>query len=64
MDKSMQNSSTKRSISTQIEELKKRKNDMFDFKSETEDLDDLADEIFEALATHTASQHENNPKDN
>lgn len=37
---------------------------MFDFKSETEDLDDLADEIFDALATHTASQHENNSKDN
>ena len=29
---------------------------MFDFKSETEDLDDLADEIFEALYKHTSSQ--------
>ena len=40
----------------QIEELLKRKNDMFDFKSETEDLDDLADEIFEALYQHTEQQ--------
>ena len=29
---------------------------MFDFKSETEDLDDLADEIFEALYLHTNHQ--------
>ena len=40
----------------QIKELQKRQNDLFDFKSETEDLDDLADEIFEALYQHTAKQ--------
>ena len=40
----------------QIKELQKRKNDLFDFKSETEDIDDLADEIFEALYQHTAKQ--------
>ena len=46
-----------RNISThQIKELQKRQNDLFDFKSETEDLDDLADEIFEALYQHTAKQ--------
>ena len=63
MDKYLQNSSTKKSISTQIEELKKRKNDMFEFDSKTEDLDDLADEIFEALADHTASQNETEKTD-
>jgi len=57
MEPSTPNSSTPRSTSThQIEELLKRKNDLFDFKSETEDLDDLADEIFEALYQHTAKQ--------
>ena len=40
----------------QIKELLKRKNDLFDFKSETEDIDDLADEIFEALYQHTSKQ--------
>ena len=40
----------------QIKELQKRQNDLFDFKSETEDLDELADEIFEALYQHTAKQ--------
>jgi hypothetical protein len=40
----------------QIKELLKRKNDLFDFKSETEDIDELADEIFEALYQHTSSQ--------
>ena len=36
---------------------------MFDFDSNTEDLDDLADEIFEALAVHTESQHEDKETD-
>ncbi len=36
---------------------------MFKFKSETEDLDDLADEIFDALADHTSSQHETTEAD-
>ena len=40
----------------QIKELQKRKNDLFEFKSETEDIDDLADEIFEALYQHTSNQ--------
>ena len=57
MEQSTPNSSTPRSTLTpQIEELLKRKNDMFDFESKTEDLDDLADEIFEALYQHTSSQ--------
>mgnify|MGYP005742168873 FL=1 len=43
-------------LTHQIKELQKRKNDLFDFKSETEDIDDLADEIFEALYQHTSSQ--------
>ena len=43
-------------LTHQIKELQKRKNDLFDFKSETEDIDDLADEIFEALYKHTSSQ--------
>ena len=44
------------SSTQQIKELLKRKNDLFEFKSETEDIDDLADEIFEALYQHTSSQ--------
>ena len=57
MDKSQQNSSMPTNTLThQIKELQKRKNDLFDFKSETEDIDDLADEIFEALYQHTSSQ--------
>ncbi len=43
-------------LTHQIKELQKRKNDLFEFKSETEDIDDLADEIFEALYQHTSSQ--------
>ena len=43
-------------LTHQIKELQKRKNDLFDFKSETEDIDDLADEIFEALYQHTSNQ--------
>ena len=43
-------------LTHQIKELQKRKDDLFDFKSETEDIDELADEIFEALYQHTSSQ--------
>ena len=43
-------------LTHQIKELQKRKDDLFDFKSETTDIDDLADEIFEALYQHTSSQ--------
>ena len=43
-------------LTHQIKELQKRKDDLFDFKSETKDIDDLADEIFEALYQHTSSQ--------
>ena len=43
-------------LTHQIKELQNRKNDLFDFKSETEDIDDLADEIFEALYQHTSNQ--------
>ena len=59
MEKSSQNFSTKKNISSQVDEaLKKRKDDMFNFDSETEDLEDLADEIFEALYQHTKNQTE------
>jgi len=63
MEQFPQNSSAKNDISDQVEVLLKRKNDMFKFKSETEDLDDLADEIFDALADHTASQNETTEAD-
>ena len=43
-------------LTHQIKELQKRKDDLFDFKSDTTDIDDLADEIFEALYQHTSSQ--------
>ena len=43
-------------LTHQIKELQKRKDDLFDFKSDTKDIDDLADEIFEALYQHTSSQ--------
>ena len=43
-------------LTHQIKELQQRKDDLFDFKSETEDIDDLADEIFEALYQHTSKQ--------
>ena len=46
----------KSTLTHQIKVLQKTKNDLFDFKSETEDIDDLADEIFEALYKHTSSQ--------
>ena len=42
-------------LTHQIKEPQKE-NDLFDFKSETEDIDDLADEIFEALYQHTSNQ--------
>jgi|TARA_Y100000033_G_scaffold51078_1_gene63631 hypothetical protein len=58
MEKSSQNFSTKKNISSQVDELLKRKDDMFNFDSETEDLEDLADEIFEALYQHTKNQTE------
>ena len=43
-------------LTHQIKELQKRKDDLFDFKSDTKDIDDLADEIFEALYQHTSKQ--------
>ena len=46
----------KSTLTHQIKELQKRKDDLFDFKAETEDIDELADEIFEALYQHTSSQ--------
>ena len=46
----------KSTLTHQIKELQKRKDDLFDFKSDTEDIDELADEIFEALYQHTSSQ--------
>ena len=46
----------KSTLTHQIKELQKRKDDLLDFKSETEDIDELADEIFEALYQHTSSQ--------
>ena len=46
----------KSTLTHQIKELQKRKDDLFDFKSETEDIDELADEIFEALYQHPSSQ--------
>jgi len=58
MEKSSQNFSTKKNISSQVDELLKRKDDMFNFDSETEDLEDLADEIFETLYQHTKNQTE------
>ena len=65
METSPQSSSMRKNILThQIKELQNRKNDLFDFKSETEDIDDLADEIFEALYEHTSKQtNENTEKD-
>lgn len=58
MEKSSQNFLTKKNISSQVDELLKRKDDMFNFDSETEDLEDLADEIFEELYQHTKNQTE------
>ena len=46
-------SSIKSHISKLADQALKRKPENFDFKSDTEDLDDLADEIFDALHDHT-----------
>ena len=46
-------SSIKNHISKLADQALKRKPENFDFESDTEDLDDLADEIFEALHDHT-----------
>ena len=46
-------SSIKSHISKLADQALKRKPKNFDFKSDTEDLDDLADEIFDALHDHT-----------
>ena len=46
-------SSIKSHISKLADQALKRKPENFDFKSDTEDLDDLADEIFDALYDHT-----------
>ncbi len=46
-------SSIKNHISKLADQALKRKPENFDFKSETTDLDDLADEIFDALHDHT-----------
>ena len=56
-------SSTKKNISKNIEELLKRKDDTFNFSSETEDLEELADEIFDALYYHTLKQNEDTSSD-
>ena len=50
-------------LTHQIKELQKRKDDLFDFKSETEDIDDLADEIFESLYQHTSNQRNESETD-
>ena len=42
-------SSIKNHISKLADQALKRKPENFDFESDTEDLDDLADEIFDAL---------------
>ena len=46
-------SSIKNHISKLADQALKRKPENFNFKSDTEDLDDLADEIFDALHDHT-----------
>ena len=46
-------SSIKNHISKLADQARKRKPDDFNFESDTEDLDDLADEIFDALYDHT-----------
>ena len=63
MEKLSLNSSTKKNISKNIEELLKRKDDTFNFSSETEDLEELADEIFDALYYHTQKQNEDTSSD-
>ena len=46
-------SSIKNHISKLADQALQRKPDDFKFESDTEDLDDLADEIFDALHDHT-----------
>ena len=46
-------SSIKSHISKLADQALKRKPDDFKFESDTEDLDELADEIFDALHDHT-----------
>ena len=46
-------SSIKNHISKLAGQALQRKRDDFHFESDTEDLDDLADEIFDALHDHT-----------
>ena len=46
-------SSRKNHISKLADQALKKKRDDFNFESDTEDLDDLADEIFDALYDHT-----------
>ena len=46
-------SSIKNHISKLAGQALQRKRDDFKFESDTEDLDDLADEIFDALHDHT-----------
>ena len=46
-------SSIKSHISKLADQALQKKRDDFHFKSETTDLDELADEIFEALHDHT-----------
>ena len=46
-------SSIKNHISKLADQALKRKPDDFKFESDTKDLDDLADEIFDALHDHT-----------
>ena len=46
-------SSIKSHISKLADQALRKKPDDFNFESDTEDLDDLADEIFDALYDHT-----------
>ena len=46
-------SSIKNHISKLADQALKRKPDDFKFESDTEDLDDLADELFDAMHEHT-----------
>ena len=46
-------SSIKNHISKLADQALKRKPDDFKFKSDTTDLDDLADELFDAMHEHT-----------
>ena len=50
---SLQDNSISELISKKANDLFKGKRKDFEFKSETTDLDDLADELFDALYDHT-----------